>query len=114
MSENYVGTRFLKEYALMTSVSMVSLSLKAFCGRIEGGGASIALTPFFLAAAPFGAKNEPKKLGSSFFASTSRSLLLFTAALTFLGSLAGGWGLLALRRSVTRAVALGFQVRWRV
>ena len=73
----------------MTSVSMVSLSFNAFCGRIEVGGASIAATPFFFAA-PFGAKNEPKKLGSSFFASTSKSLLLFTAALVFLGSVAAG------------------------
>ena len=92
-----------KQHALMTSVSIVSRSLSAFCGRMLGGGASIAATPFFLGPV-FGAKNEPKKLCSC-LASTSRSLLLLTTARGFLGSLAGVGGLLAVRRSVTIAVA---------
>ena len=72
----------------MTSVSIVSLSLRAFCGRIDVGGVSIIAAPFFFAPPALGAKKDPKKLGSSFFASTSRSLLLLTCALGFLGSLA--------------------------
>ena len=72
----------------MTSVSIVSLSFRAFCGRIDGGGVSIIAAPFFFALPALGAKNEPKKLDSSFFESTSRSLLLLTCALGFLGSAA--------------------------
>ena len=63
---------------LMTSVSIVSLSLKAACGLITAGGASITDGPFFLGAPVLAEKNEPKKLGSSFLASTSKSLLLLT------------------------------------
>jgi len=89
----------------MTSVSIVSRSFKADCGLMLGGGASIAATPFFLAAPFLGAKNEPKKLCSSFLGSTSKSLVLLTTDLGFLGSAPGGGGLLAFIRSVTIAVA---------
>lgn len=74
-----------RENVLITSVSIVSLSLNAVCGRIEGGGVSIAAAPFFFVSF-LGAKNEPKKLCSSFFMSTSRSLLLFTTTRVALGS----------------------------
>jgi hypothetical protein len=69
--------------------------------------ASITATPFFLAAAELLLleKKEPKKLGSSFLASTSRSLLLFSAAaLNFVLESTGG-DLLAFKRSVTIAKA---------
>ena len=82
-------TSMMETTQLMTSVSIVSLSFRALCGRIDGGGVSITAAPFFFATPPLGAKNEPKKLGSSFFASTSRSLLLLTCVLRFLGSAAG-------------------------
>lgn len=49
--------------------------------------ASMADAPFFFGAAPFWpAKKEPKKDGSSFLGSTSRSLLLLTTAFEVLGS----------------------------
>lgn len=89
----------------MTSVSIVSLSFRAACGLMIAGGASITDCPFFFAAPVFAEKNEPKKLGSSLRASTSRSLLLFTWFLVFLGSVGAGGALPALRRSVTIAVA---------
>lgn len=91
--------------ALITSVSIVSLSLKALWGLILGGGASMAATPFFLGPV-LAAKKDPKNVGSSFLGSTSRSLLLLIANLLFLGSAAGGC-LAAARRSLTMAVAFG-------
>jgi hypothetical protein len=97
-------TEVKRDNALITSVSIVSLSFSAFWGRIEGGGVSIAAAPFFLESF-LGAKNEPKKLCSSFFMSTSRSLLLFTDARGFLGSWGCGGPLGAESRSVMRAVA---------
>ena len=78
----------------MTSVSIVSLSLNAACGRMTGGGASIAAAPFFLLCAADLEKKEPKKL-SSLFTSTSRSLLLLRAICRALGSFGlGGPGCL--------------------
>ena len=66
---------------------------------------SITGPPFFLACAPLALeKNEPKKLGSSFLASTSRSLLLLTCpgrSLPLFGSGVGGGGLFAFSRSWT-------------
>ena len=62
--------------------------------------------PFFLFAVPvLAAKKDPKKLCSSFLASTSRSLSLFRRARLALGSFAAGGGFAALSFSVTRAVA---------
>ena len=92
----------------MTSVSSVSRSFNAACGRMTGGGASMVCGPFFAFCCwdLVELKKLPKKLGSSFFMSTSRSLLLFScAADTFppLGS--GVAGLFAFKRSVTIAMA---------
>ena len=58
---------------------------------------SIIAAPFFFGAFFADEKNEPKKLGSSFLGSTSRSLLLLIAALPFFS----GGGLVAFKRSVT-------------
>lgn len=65
---------------------------------------SITDTPFFLGAplAPAG-KKVLKKLGSSFFMSTSRSLLLLR--ICFLGSTGFSGPLAALMRSLTRDIA---------
>ena len=83
--------------------------MNAACGLITGGGASITLAPdagfFFVLAVE---KNDPKKLGSSFFASTSRSRLLLIvpgASLPDFGSAPGGGGRAAASRSFTMAIA---------
>ena len=88
----------------MTSVSIVSLSFSALCGLMEGGGVSIAAAPFFFASF-FGAKKDPKKPWSSFFISTSRSLLLLTCDRVFLESGGCEGPFAAFNRSATRAVA---------
>ena len=71
--------------------------------------ASIVGWPFFLAVAPLAPeKNEPKKLGSSFLRSTSKSLLLLIvpgASLPVLGLSTAGEGLFTFSRSVTIDVA---------
>lgn len=98
------------EHALISSVSIVSLSFSVAWGRMIAGGASITgveVVPFFFLAPSLGVKNDPKKLGSSFLGSTSRSLLLLIWFLTALGSTAGGGGLEAAIRSWTIVIAWG-------
>jgi hypothetical protein len=92
-------------YSLITSVSIVSRSLNACCGRITGGGASIEV--FFddgLSVFLDAEKNDPKKLDSLSLGSTSRSLLLLTWR-RLVSPAEGCCGLLPLMRSVTIAVA---------
>lgn len=71
--------------------------------------ASMTGPPFFFCVPCLFAKKDPKKLGSSFLNSTSRSLLLLIwpgASFPVFGSAWGGGGLFAFRRSCTIAIAL--------